>query len=370
MEHDLVMIISHVIFAMLVMVVFVMSIYIFLFVISISYYVFMLFLFSIIVYGLYKILFWNIWEDNEDGETRENFFPLVDNKNHKMTRIWVCMTTIPERVSSLYFENCIKNLLASSCVFYKIHKIIILLPLEYKKFGSFHHWKEKISPFLLHHPKIIILHPPDYGPATKVLGLHVLSKNISSTLTKNDLIVIVDDDLMYQENLIDNMVQKWYNIPPMTPSPSSPPSPPSPPPRSNNTNIPQVKRILANIVYENPQQRNRKEIQASGAYLTVFSWFMEDIPSFLRGYQQFGSDCWNVDDTLLSYSYLKYGYDIVESGIPIGNIYLHNEPHPQWFELKNTHREIDTDRCLESLSSSPSPRNHKPKGTPQPLFKL
>lgn len=369
MEHDLVMIISHVIFAMLVMVVCVMSIYIFLFVISISYYVFMLFLFSMIVYGLYKILFWSIWEDgyfetssssssssSSLGEFRENFFPLVDNKNHKMPRIWVCMTTIPERVSSLYFENCIKNLLASSCVFYNIHKIILFLPLDYKTFGSFHHWKEKISPFLLHHPKLLILHPPDYGPATKVLGLHVLPKNIS--LSKNDLVVIVDDDLMYQENLIDTMVQKWYNIPPISPIS----------PHPQKTSSPQVKRILANIVYENPQQRNRKEIQASGVYMTQLDWFMDDVPSFLRGYQQHGSECWNVDDTLLSYSYLKYGYDIVESGIPVGNIYLHNEPHPNWFELKNTHREIDTDRCLESLSSSP--HNHKPKGTPHPLFKL
>jgi hypothetical protein len=260
----------------------------------------------------------------------------------------------------LFWVENIKLFITSSCVFYKIHKIIILLPLEYKKFGSFHHWKEKISPFLLHHPKLIILHPPDYGPATKVLGLHVLSKNISSSLTENDLVVILDDDLMYQENLIDNMVQKWYNLH------SSPPSQK----KTQQTLHPKVKRILANIVYQNPQQRYRKEIQGSGAYLTQLNWFMEDVPSFLRGYQQHATDCWNVDDTLLSYSYLKYGYDIVESGIPIDSIYLHNEPHPQWFELKNSHREIDTDRCLESLSSTPSPRNHNPKGTPHPLFKL
>jgi len=305
--------------------------YVLIFIGTITFYFFILIVLCVlfVYYGLYTLVF---------IPSYTLFFPnggrlIEENYEKEKERVWVCMTTIPERARSPFFEKYCKRILDSPYVY----KLILLIPLQYKKFGCFKNWKNEMASWIVHHPQILILHPPDQGPATKLLGLQMFPVSLSNKFSQKDLLMIIDDDLLYHENLIDRMVNRWnlnnYNDDN----------------DNNDDNISSIKKIMGNIVYRNPQSPTRKEIQASAGYLTEFQWMIKDLPSIINEFKRNEQSCWNVDDTILSYCFLKEGYDMIESGIPISDLYVFDEYHPQWFELKNTHREIDTAECLDRL---------------------
>ena len=105
--------------------------------------------------------------------------------------IYVSLTTIPQRVKNL--NKSIESLLKQS---QKPDKIFINIPFKYKRF------KETINDDQI--PKfdnnlIEITRCEDYGPGTKLLGS--LNK-----LKRNSLIILADDDNIYE----DYMIEKFF----------------------------------------------------------------------------------------------------------------------------------------------------------------
>jgi hypothetical protein len=183
---------------------------------------------------------------------------------------------------------------------------------------------------------VYILHPKDEGPATKLFG-NLLCPLDSSTLTSEDLLLVVDDDLLYHDQLVPRMVEVWSMLFGEW---------------EKEKDHSKFKFILGNVVYPNPQRPENMEVQASAGYLIPFLPLLSDLPSFYEFYKFHKEACWNVDDTFLSYCFVSHNYVMFSSGIPIPEIYHHEETHPVWFELRNTHREIDTQECLVSLASN------------------
>jgi len=59
--------------------------------------------------------------------------------------------------------------------------------------------------------KVVIHRPIDYGPATKLLGLVEFDEY--NTMVDEDVIIVVDDDRMYNNKLIENMVDHHRRFP-------------------------------------------------------------------------------------------------------------------------------------------------------------
>jgi len=253
----------------------------------------------------------------------ENFKPFKDYK------VWVSMTTLPERISTSHFEKYLDRLLHMK----HVHGIFIHLPLQYKKFGNFENWKEYVPLWIQTHKRVYIVHPQDDGPATKLFG-NLWCPLDPSLLTSEDLLLVVDDDLLYHDQLVPRMVDVWSML------------------FREWDKERNKKFILGNVVYPNPQRPQYMEVQASAGYLLPLLPLLSDLPSFYEFYTSHKEPCWNVDDTFLSYCFVSHHYVMLSSGIPIPEIYDHEETHPAWFELRNTHREIDTQECLVSLTSN------------------
>ena len=106
--------------------------------------------------------------------------------------IYISLTAIPQRIKHL--NKTIESLLNQT---QKPDKIFINIPLKYKRFNEIID-DDQIPKF---DDKIIeITRCEDYGPGTKLLGS--LNK-----LEKNSLIILADDDNIYE----DYMIEKFYH---------------------------------------------------------------------------------------------------------------------------------------------------------------
>ena len=112
--------------------------------------------------------------------------------------IYVSLTTIPQRVKNLY--KSVESLLKQSK---KPDKIFVNIPKKYERFNEVIEDDQipKIS------NKIVeITRCEDYGPGTKLLGS--LNK-----LEKNSLIILADDDNIYEDYMIERFYH-YYSIAP------------------------------------------------------------------------------------------------------------------------------------------------------------
>lgn len=110
--------------------------------------------------------------------------------------VYVGLTTIPSRVHLLinnlqYFIKTQTN---------NVKKIFITIPKKYKRFNK------EITIDEIEHLKSmnnieIIYIENDLGPASKYLG-----PLINNKINKNDLLIIIDDDRIYNKNLIKNFI--------------------------------------------------------------------------------------------------------------------------------------------------------------------
>ena len=106
--------------------------------------------------------------------------------------IYVGLTTIPQRVKNL--NNTVESLLKQS---HKPDKIFINMPFQYRRFSETIN-ENQIPKF---DDRIVeITRCEDYGPGTKLMGS--LKK-----LKKNSLIILADDDHIYE----DYMIEKFYH---------------------------------------------------------------------------------------------------------------------------------------------------------------
>ena len=113
-------------------------------------------------------------------------------------RLVVSFTTTPTRIHKI--EPMLKSILNQTR---QPDFIIANLPNEYIRDKN-----ELIIPdFIKNNEKIIVNRCQDYGPATKLVGV-LNKKNI---FDKNDYIITVDDDIKYQNNLLE-FYEKFIKI--------------------------------------------------------------------------------------------------------------------------------------------------------------
>ena len=114
--------------------------------------------------------------------------------------IIVSLTTIPTRFKYLYIT--INSILSQSIL---PNLIVIHIPTEYNNYSYDINTIPKFSS-----DKVIINNNvKDYGPATKLLGLYDL--DLYNKMSDDDIIIIIDDDRIYNQDLINNMLN-YHNI--------------------------------------------------------------------------------------------------------------------------------------------------------------
>ena len=129
------------------------------------------------------------------------FFIKKPNNNNKL---FLSMTTIPERLKHPWFFNNIKYLLSLG----KNFKIIINIPYYFKRKNNEKYIIPSKLKELSKKTNRIILNriDEDYGPITKLYGA-LLSKEIND----NDAILVLDDDIHYLPKFIKIIYNRYQN---------------------------------------------------------------------------------------------------------------------------------------------------------------
>jgi len=112
--------------------------------------------------------------------------------------IYVSLTTIPPRIKNL--EKSVHSLLNQSR---KPDKIFINIPHKYRRFKEIIN-NDQIPNF--EDSRIEITRCEDYGPGTKLLGS--LNK-----FAKDSLIILADDDNIYEDYMIEKFFYFYSNAP-------------------------------------------------------------------------------------------------------------------------------------------------------------
>jgi hypothetical protein len=110
--------------------------------------------------------------------------------------IIVSLTTIPTRFKYLYIT--IDSILSQTIL---PDKIVIHIPTKYNNYS----YDANMIPTFSSDKVIINNNVKDYGPATKLLGLYEF--DLYNKMNDDDIIIVIDDDRIYNTNLIKTMVE-------------------------------------------------------------------------------------------------------------------------------------------------------------------
>ena len=152
--------------------------------------------------GWGELLKINIYNKNQNknyiiyiGDSLINeIYKKVDLNNKKY---YVALTTIPSRIKLLSFSENIKSFIDKQT--YPIEQLFITIAKKYKRFSE--NISDKIINSLKNIPKVtLIILENDLGPASKYMGPLEKYYNI----LENNLLIIIDDDRIYNENLVKN----------------------------------------------------------------------------------------------------------------------------------------------------------------------
>ena len=135
------------------------------------------------------------------GPSKNNImFKKINLKDYK---IYIGLTTIPSRINILM--NNLKHFIKNQN--YDYEKILITIPKNYRRFKNT--IDEKSIELLKANKRIEIIYiENDYGPASKYLG-----PLINDYIKNDDLLIIIDDDRIYNKNLIKNFVTAYRSFP-------------------------------------------------------------------------------------------------------------------------------------------------------------
>ncbi len=127
--------------------------------------------------------------------------PLLDyNLSHKGRNVYICLTTIPPRFLSDDFDVTLAKLFDQLI---PATKVFVSIPNVYKR--EFQYAEEdiqnKINTLHNRHNTLEIIRTNDYGPGTKLLGVHEYHSKMN-LLTDNDILIVVDDDMDYTNHLV------------------------------------------------------------------------------------------------------------------------------------------------------------------------
>ena len=123
-----------------------------------------------------------------------------------LPKIYVGISTIPSRANSNIFLKNLKDFIKNQVI--KIDKIFITIPKKYNRFNEI--VKEETIKNLTEIENLEILNiDKDYGPSSKYLGPLINKYEV----LKNNLLVIIDDDRLYNKNLIRNLLMGYNSFP-------------------------------------------------------------------------------------------------------------------------------------------------------------
>ena len=115
------------------------------------------------------------------------------------SKLYISMTVMPDRLVSEFFRSVISHLKAQTTRF---DKIIINIPFIYKRTNT----KYVIPQWLQAEPLVLINRCHDLGPATKLLGFY-------HQLKAQDIVCIVDDDIVYRPDMLENLITALQHYP-------------------------------------------------------------------------------------------------------------------------------------------------------------
>lgn len=138
-----------------------------------------------------------------------------DNK----AKCYISLTTTPSRFypSTPDNDEFMDVLRCLSKQTIQADKIYVSLCSKYaRKFSTFYNDRQKVTRIAQIQnifPNVEIIDSIDYGPATKILGLIDYNQNLlpnKKILNDNDLIIAVDDDLLYSRDLVFSHVTAYH----------------------------------------------------------------------------------------------------------------------------------------------------------------
>lgn len=220
--------------------------------------------------------------------------------------IHICLTTIPERLTSEHFQNVISSLLKQT---YSFHRIILNIPYVFEKTGERY---PQVPSWLENHSKIYVNRCEDAGPSTKLLGSF-------EEIPMEDIIMIVDDDIIYREECLAKLMEEWNKHP---------------------------TSVISHCV---SKRDNFLEVMGFGGYL-----FQKKL---LKGIERYYHPkvCYKVDDTWISVYLYNHNIPVVKTKGEVWDISAYRDKtdeHPKWDELCNDKKKNKIiQQCIQAVIS-------------------
>jgi len=217
-------------------------------------------------------------------------------------RIFVTLTTRPERLISDHFRKVVRSLQAQTVPFDKM-----ILNLSYKEFNYV------VPEYLYEDSRIDIHYTEICGPCAKLLG----SIDI---LPENTVVIVMDDDIVMRSNFIQSLYDS-YLANPMS--------------------------VSSHFVTMRP---NFVEVAGFGGYV----FHRDRLATIGQFYETMPPCCRTIDDTWLSWCMKKLGVPVLQTietqawhkVLDIPN----TDPHPDWYELcKHSNRQKVLEEALQLL---------------------
>lgn len=219
--------------------------------------------------------------------------------------VHVCLTTIPERLVSTHFQNVIRSLLRQQ---FPIKRIILNIPHVFQKTGQPY---PDIPAWIKKQEKIVINRCDDQGPATKLLGSFEL-------IPEEDVIVIVDDDIIYREECIQRLYQQWQHHP---------------------------EAVISHAIMN---RESFKEVMGFGGYM-----FQKKVLNGILNYPH-PTSCMKVDDTWISAFLSSHHIPVIKTPGRVWSISAYQDKtdqHPKWDELCNDEGKNNIiAQCIQDMS--------------------
>lgn len=237
-----------------------------------------------------------LYYGSQNHVKKESYDEDEENKN-----VYICLTTIPERLVSNHFKNVIESLLHQTIAF---NKIILNIPYHFKRTNEPY---PDIPEWITTNSKIMVNRCEDKGPATKFLG--------SWSILDDDAIIMVgDDDIVYKPYTLQQLYETWLQ---------------------------HKQSVISHATKK--RFEGYTEIQGFGGYL-----FQKQLLNGLDTYAM-PSICQAVDDTWISSFIYNHHISVIKTEGDIWNSVDRpkSDEHPKWFELcKDPNKEKIIAQCL------------------------
>lgn len=132
------------------------------------------------------------------GEHVRKNYTLQEFKNVNTNRASFSLTTIPSRINLI--EPNLKSLLEQ-----KPNTVYLNIPYIFKKTGEEYKLPKWLDKYI-DNGEITVIRTEDKGPATKFLGL------LEEKIHPEHYIIVVDDDQIYNDKLLSNLIYKADSI--------------------------------------------------------------------------------------------------------------------------------------------------------------